>query len=447
MVMAMTLFFAAPMTVYAATDWTINPGGGADYTSLDALLADVASSTITLNTGDSITLRGGPVTGSTQFLIDGISITLNLGGNNLTINTTGAGDDSAINIYSGGSLTVEGTGVFTATANNTSGLYISDGAFTATGGAEVDITGTSGIYINNNGTVSLGSLAKINATGTGTSLYGVYTGANCTASVTSASAGGSNGIGVRADGSGSVIAVENDVISTGSNGLGVNATSGGQVFVYGSIEANTYGAIPDNGSQITVDGTITAPSYISVGGVTKTITDFAPVIPASRPTYIEYNGGTPLSYVWVKGLASTTNAQHFGTWTGTGTANGKSNEDETYLEALALNGVALTADTDFTTAPGSTLFTLTPAFLSSLANGSYTFRAFFYTGTAPVIYTDLTLTVLRSGGTTGGSGSGANGVPQTNDINNTLGWTVVLAFVILGIFGLMAWRRRQGAQE
>jgi len=44
----------------------------------------------------------------------------------------------------------------------------------------------------------------------------------------------------------------------------------------------------------------------------------------------------------------------------------------------------------------------------------------------------------------GGSG-GTNGVPQTSDVNNTLGWTVVLALVILGVFGLMAWRRRQRA--
>jgi len=48
--------------------------------------------------------------------------------------------------------------------------------------------------------------------------------------------------------------------------------------------------------------------------------------------------------------------------------------------------------------------------------------------------------------TTPGTGSSANNVPQTNDINNTLGWTVVLAFVILGIFGLVAWRRRQSSQ-
>ena len=39
----------------------------------------------------------------------------------------------------------------------------------------------------------------------------------------------------------------------------------------------------------------------------------------------------------------------------------------------------------------------------------------------------------------------APNVPQTNDVNNTLGWAVVLALVFPGAFGLIAWRRRQRA--
>jgi len=46
-----------------------------------------------------------------------------------------------------------------------------------------------------------------------------------------------------------------------------------------------------------------------------------------------------------------------------------------------------------------------------------------------------------------GAGGGANGVPQTDDSYGTLGWMVLLAFVLLGIFGLVAWRRRHRAQE
>ena len=38
-------------------------------------------------------------------------------------------------------------------------------------------------------------------------------------------------------------------------------------------------------------------------------------------------------------------------------------------------------------------------------------------------------------------------VPQTSDVNNAVGWTVLLALVVLGVIGLAAWRRRQGARE
>ena len=38
-------------------------------------------------------------------------------------------------------------------------------------------------------------------------------------------------------------------------------------------------------------------------------------------------------------------------------------------------------------------------------------------------------------------------VPQTSDMSNAVGWTVLLALVIFSVFGLVAWRRKQGARE
>ena len=38
-------------------------------------------------------------------------------------------------------------------------------------------------------------------------------------------------------------------------------------------------------------------------------------------------------------------------------------------------------------------------------------------------------------------------VPQTSDVSNAVGWTALLALVILSVFGLVAWRRKQGARE
>jgi len=543
LVMAMTLFFAAPMTVYAAAaDYTLlSDGGGTTYNSLaDAVGAAAATDTITLTTaGDAETL-------SDTILISGKTITLDLNGNSLTLLSNLGGPAILIQF---GSLTVQGGG--TLNVNNTTqygiNLYSTSGTSTltvatgtivnATGGdAGINVNGAGSIVscsgtINAIGTDGNGANAQNggqitiigNATASGTSGSGAYasgtgssvtvnngnaaytgtgygygasadTGGQITVNNGNATAGSATGTGTGSCGayaeSGGQITVNGDATATATGSGGACAESGGQITVNGnasgvyvgalasgdgstievtgSATGANYGAIAEisgkitvggnstastgvgayseTGGQITIDGTITAPTYITVGTTNKTITQFA--LSSQKPLYIQYTDNT--NYVWVKGVNEPA-LQHFGTWTGTGTAIGKSPYDPyTGLVVLSLfnNGVQLIEGTDFTKAAGSTVFTLTPAYLGSLANGSYTFRAFFYTAQAPSItYTDLNLVVTNPNAPGAGAGGGANGVPQTDDTYGTLGWMVLLALVILGVFGLLTWRRRHRAQE
>jgi len=397
MVMAMTLFFAAPMSVYALNaDYSI--GGGSDpvdgsiwYTDLDALLA-----ANTLGDGDTITLHGN-VTGVSPFNIYNINITLYLNGFTLTIDVPSTTNFGAIYIgddTSGGSLDVVGPGTLNATTAHSSSAGI-------------------GVYYS---TLSMTDGPIINATGP---MGGVYASTEGLASVSSST--GST-IGIQA-GDGGVVNVSGNVVTTGATGVGA-------VTFHESGNSNT--------NTITIGGSITVPAggtYIQVEGTNKTLLDF--VLPTTNAGHLTYTDGT--NTVWV-GTTAMPVIKHFGTFTGSGDAKGEINYPfysggTSDFTELKLNGT--TVDTsNYTVTEGSHVITLTPAYLSTFTNGTYTFRAFFNTGA----YADLTLVVNL-----GVASGGANGVPQTNDINNTLGWTVVLAFVILGIFGLVMWKRRERA--
>ena len=110
----------------------------------------------------------------------------------------------------------------------------------------------------------------------------------------------SNTTAVRCD-YGSTVLVEGDVKATGNNatgsyGVGVSAyDSGSSVTVEGNIITSDKGVTTGWGAQVTVDGTITAPAYIVIEGMTKTITDSE--IYTTKLGYFTYANGT--STVWV----------------------------------------------------------------------------------------------------------------------------------------------------
>ena len=84
--------------------------------------------------------------------------------------------------------------------------------------------------------------------------------------------------------------------------------------------------------------------------------------------------------------------QHFGTWSGTGTASATVNAPHANFVRLLLNGTAV-APANFTVTAGSTVITLNAAFLDTLNDGDYTFVAEFTTGVSQNI--NLTVTTAE----------------------------------------------------
>jgi len=97
--------------------------------------------------------------------------------------------------------------------------------------------------------------------------------------------------------------------------------------------------------------------------------------------------------------------QHFGTWTGSGTREGRINADHTRFVRLTRAGTEVAA-THYTVTAGSTVITLNESYIATLSNGTHVFRAEFTDGHA-----DLNLII-----STGGFGN----VPQTGVADITL---------------------------
>jgi hypothetical protein len=81
------------------------------------------------------------------------------------------------------------------------------------------------------------------------------------------------------------------------------------------------------------------------------------------------------------GAAGITVLDHFGTWTGSGTTTARVDADLDDFTRLWY-GNFLVRDTHFSTAAGSTAITLTEAFHTPLADGTYSFLAEFSDGHA-----------------------------------------------------------------
>jgi len=242
-----------------------------------------------------------------------------------TITATG-GNSKGVSTYYGGSVEI-GSGVITS---DTYGIYSygvsGDTASLVTFTGDVSALSDYGIGVY---TESGGSAA---VTG---DVSGPYIGHGAIAYEGSIMVTGdifSSGIAATARGSG-IVTVTGNITSTGEYGRGAFAYNGGTVNISGNVTAsgsNEYGAYADNGScitvggnvsqtggsgvgayaagyidgsEITIDGSIDAVTFVQVGGENKEPDDNTE--PTTKAGYFTYSYGDPVSTVWVKTVYST----------------------------------------------------------------------------------------------------------------------------------------------
>ena len=409
--MAMGLFIATPATAFAA-DHQVS-----DATEFAAALnassaGDMITLTANIDYDNNIDWANGP----------GHTITINL--NTFTLNMIGLGYNLAqmqviqgpgtINFDTGLAIQWVDLSITNGAVINTYGCALMSSKATITNStANVSVTGDSP-----NPSFQTGELTVVGDVYNNADTYfeksGVYAGRN------------------------GMVTIGGNVNVTGTDGIGVNILFDPQ---------NMGGLNFFSGGEVTVDGTITAPNYImfQTSGMPGEVNDSSyyrtpgefvdPSDPRNKPGYLMYMSDDELSFVWVGDSPQFPITQPLSNFTGSGNL-------VAIIDAKFDNFVGLLLDGDrvdpanYSVTEGSTILTLYESYLKTLPKGTHTFRVLFTDG-----FVELPLTVIAP--TTSAAGSPTTDVPQTSDINGSLGWTVVLAFVILGIFGLLARRRKQ----
>jgi LPXTG-motif cell wall-anchored protein len=123
-------------------------------------------------------------------------------------------------------------------------------------------------------------------------------------------------------------------------------------------------------------------------------------------------------------------AQHFGTFTGSGNAIGIVDAPyNKFLRLLRLSDGSEVDPGNYTVVSGSTVVTLSEAYLQTFPNGTHLLRAVFTDG-----YADLTLQVNNSTGT---------GIPQTGDAHALPATIAALCFALGVAVMVVGARRRQ----
>lgn len=255
--------------------------GGAQYETLNAAIAAVGD-------GETKTIRMlGNLDHIGGVIIDGKNITIDLDGHTVNITDLTA-DQSALTVRNGSNLVLSGTGAFNVIGDKY-GVLADNGTAVVTHATANDI----GACARNNGTITI----KGNAIGTGDS--GALAGNGSTIVVQ----GNAQGYyyGVDAMGLESSVSVKGNTEATANGGFGVRAFNGGRVAVEGNAIANSgFGAHADDDAnghgEITIDGEITAGTYIKVGDDDfKIKDDYAN--PTTKDGYRTYTDGT--NVVWV----------------------------------------------------------------------------------------------------------------------------------------------------
>ncbi|MCL2528911.1 MAG: hypothetical protein FWE41_01040 [Coriobacteriia bacterium] len=304
-------------------------------------------------------------------------------------------------------------------------LDIGDNLITVSSGGELTIL-NGGTITNNRRVVPGGTLglvrvnggkltAQANIAGTSAPSPGIYADGGAEVNF----AGNINALsGMTVTDSGSQVTFTGNINVSDSayfGALGLSATSGGSITANGSIVAsgtNAIGAYAGYGGKIIVNGTISAPNYISfyspaLGSTSKTAAEHEPT--SSKLGYLEYTDDSE-NFVWVldpNAPVTYSVTKHFDDFTGSGTSKAIVDADHTKFQHLLYQGAQVNPS-NYTITQGSTVITLSEVHLKTLAAGTHTFTAVFSDGTSEAIQ----LVVTSSAGTTGGGT-----VPQTADIS------------------------------
>ena len=263
------------LTKTATIDLSGGPGVGVD--ALNGSFIEVRDGTVTASGDDSVGIRSrfDSISASSSVLFTG--------------DITVSGSSYGVYAEDHGGATVEGD----INGGNFGVYALSDASVTVRGNIRA---ADNGAYLGLDGMVQIeGNVATANATG-----YGVRIINGGQLSVDGNVSGGY--YGGAAAGVDSILAVTGNVKIKAANGYGVWADNGGSISIGGNVKANggcgAYASAVNHGGEITIDGTVSATSYINIANTLKTRTD--QTTPTTKAGYLTYTGGTPVCSVWVK---------------------------------------------------------------------------------------------------------------------------------------------------
>ncbi|MDR3072491.1 MAG: leucine-rich repeat protein [Clostridiales Family XIII bacterium] len=212
----------------------------------------------------------------------------------------------------------------------------------------------------------------------------------------------------------------------------VTAAANLKYYVYTSIRDNI-SSVSDctaNGTLLNAGGTANITSF-GVGGLPAATTYYFNVLvedaAGNRAAYQAANATTlstetpPIVYPVLK---------QFDNFTGSGTVTARIDADHTKFMRLSLDGTEI-SPSSYTITQGSTVITLSEAYLKTYANGVYVLKAEFKDG----ISEDLSLRVNVQGTSANpGTGTSAGGTnPNTGDNANPMLWWLVLVLATAGM--------------
>ena len=243
---------------------------------------DVGAYTLDISpvSGDAITVSGGGQLNLTA--VEGGE--LNASGNESSVHV--------VNVYNNGDATVTNV---SAVGINSIGIFAETNASVhVTGGVTADGSHSKGIWAWNSTVMSDG-----NVSAQGDGCTGVTVGTDSVVTVSGRiDVNGEEAIGVYAlDGS---FTADSDIQAEGSFSTGV-LLSGSTATITGSVQADDTGLSVLNGSDTTIDGTLSGESLMMLQGVAKTHTDFLP--DTTKTGYATFSDGS--NTVWVNALTVT----------------------------------------------------------------------------------------------------------------------------------------------
>lgn len=279
--------------------------GSTGYSSLGLALAAVKD-------GETIKLLQN-ITHTSPVLIDSTNITIDLSDGSLTIDTWDNIDHYALTVKDC-TVTTIGDGFL-----DVKGYYRGVSADSGTVTVRRAESRGNGVYAENGGTITVLEIAKGYSAGAYAQDAGskiIVKDAEISNGMNGAAVWAHNGAIIEAEsalaqGVGSIGAAANNAtieISRDASGAfrGVRAANASIIAVSGNVRAGMDGGIGAealSGGQITIDGTVTAESYVKVGVFTKTAGE---TTPTTKPGYSTYHDSLTSSTVWVKDTASPT---------------------------------------------------------------------------------------------------------------------------------------------